>query len=59
MKWKVDQKWNDVKLESVQTLLKCTCITSRKSYLIIIGPNVYEKLTNNDIRSSLFAPICI
>ena len=39
---KVDQKWNQVKLELVQTLLKITHLASKKSYLVIICPNSYE-----------------
>ena len=33
------------KFTKVQTLLKITHLASRKSYLIIICPNSYEKLT--------------
>ena len=48
--WKVDQKWNKVKLESVRTLLKITCLVikslDRKSCMPIIGPNSYEKWPN-------------
>ena len=36
--WKVDQKLNYVKLESIRTLLRNTCLTHRKSCLIIIYP---------------------
>ena len=42
---KVDQKLNQIKLESVRTVLKITPLTSRKSHLVIIDPNSYEKLT--------------
>ena len=41
---KVDQKLNQVKFESVRTLLKITHLTSSKSYLVIICLNSYEKL---------------
>ena len=56
---KVDQKWNYVKLESVQTLLRITRLAHRKSYLIIISPNSLENLVKSKIRSnwSLFWPI--
>ena len=40
--WKVDQKWNKVKFKSVQTLLRITHLTHRKSYLVIICPNSHE-----------------
>ena len=43
--WKVDQRWNQVKLESAQTLLKIIHLASRKSYLVIIFPNSHDKLT--------------
>ena len=49
---KVDQKLNQVKLESVRTLLQITYLTSRKAYLVIICLNSYEKLTKIKIRSS-------
>ena len=39
-------------LKSVQTLLKITHLASRKSYLVIICPNSYEKLTKSEIKSS-------
>ena len=35
---KVYQKWHQVKLESVQTSLKITHLTTRKSYLVIVSP---------------------
>ena len=47
--WKVDQKWNYVKLESVQTFLRITRLAYRKLYLAIIGPNSHEKLTEYEI----------
>ena len=50
--WKVDQNRNKVKFESVRTLLKITHLASRKSYLVIICPNSYEKLTKIEFRSS-------
>ena len=34
--WKVDQKWNEVKLESVPTLLQITHLAPKKSYMVII-----------------------
>ena len=42
----------DVRLESVQKLLKLTRLAYRKSYLIIIGLKSCDKLTNSVIRSS-------
>ena len=43
-------KRNQVKLESVRTLLKITLITSWKSYLaIIICSNSHEKLTKSQL----------
>ena len=36
-----------LKLESVWTLLKITLLASRKSYLVIIGSNSYEKLESD------------
>ena len=41
-----------VQVESVQTLFNITRIASRKSYLVIICPNAYAKLTKSEIRSS-------
>ena len=55
--WTVDQKWNWVKLEFVQTLLRITRLTHKKSYLLIICPNSHEKLTKTEIMWLLFAPI--
>ena len=37
--WKVDKNWIYVKLKPVRTLLKITCLATRKSYLVMIGPN--------------------
>ena len=51
-KGKVDRKRNQVKLESVQTLLRITRLAHKKSYLVIIFPNSHEKLTKSEIRSS-------
>ena len=48
--WKVYQKWNQLK--SVRTLLRITHIAHMKSYLVIICPNSYNKMTRNEIRSS-------
>ena len=45
--WKVDQKWNQVKLESDQTLLKITPLGTRKSYLVIIYPKSHAKFFQN------------
>ena len=42
--WKVDQKWNYVKLKSVRTLLRIAHMVHRKSYLVIIWPNLHENL---------------
>ena len=39
---KVDQKQNWVKLKSVQTLLRITCLANRKSYVVIIYTNACE-----------------
>ena len=39
-------------LESVRTLLRITRLVHRKSYLVIIWPISYEKLTKSEIRSS-------
>ena len=50
--WNDDQKCNPVKFESGRTLLKITHLASRKSYLVIICPTSYEKLTKSEIRSS-------
>ena len=50
--WKVDQKWNYVNLESIRTLLIITRLTHSKSCLIIIYPNLHEKLIKSEIRSS-------
>ena len=50
--WKVEQKWNYVKLKSVRTLLRITRLANRKSYLIIICPNAHEKLTKSEIMWS-------
>ena len=49
---KVDQKRNWVKLKSVQTLLRITCLANRKSYVVIIYANACEKLTKSEIGSS-------
>ena len=51
---KVDQKRNQVKLESVRTLLKITRLVYMKSYLAIIGPNSHGKLTKYKIRPSYY-----
>ena len=48
--WKVDQNWNQVKLESVWTLLKITHPASRKSYLVMFCPNSHEKFTKIEIK---------
>ena len=42
-----DQKWNKIKLKSVRTLLRITRLAHMKSYLVIICPNSYEKLTSS------------
>ena len=48
--WKVDQhQYYVIKLESVRTLPKITYLTSRKSYLVIICPNSYDKLTKSKL----------
>ena len=49
---KVDQKRNWVKLKSVQTLLRITCLANMKSYVVIIYANACEKLTKSEIGSS-------
>ena len=50
--WKVDQKLNYVKLESISTLLRITQLAYRKSYLVIMCPNAHEQLTKSEIMSS-------
>ena len=45
--WKVDKKGNYIKLELIQTLLRMTRLAHRKSYLVIICPNVHAKLTKS------------
>ena len=52
--WKVDQKWNYVKLKLVRTFLRITRLAYWKLYLAIIGPNSHEKLTKYEIRSSYY-----
>ena len=42
--WKIDQKWNWVKLKSIQILLEITSIVSRKLYLLIIYTNSYDNI---------------
>ena len=49
---KVDQKRNWIKLKSVQTLLRITCLANRKSYVVIIYANACEKFTKSKIGSS-------
>ena len=49
---KVGQKRNWVKLKSVQTLLIITCLSNRKSYVVIIYANACEKLTKCEIGLS-------
>ena len=41
--------YNQVKLGVGWTLLKITCLTHKKSYLVIICPNSHEKLTKIEI----------
>ena len=41
---KVDQKRNWVKLKSVQTLLRITCLADKKSYVVIICANSVKSL---------------
>ena len=48
----VDQTWNWVKLKSVRTLLRITCLADRKSYVIIICASSCQKLTKSEIGSS-------
>ena len=43
---------NVIRSKSVKTLLKITHMASRKSYLIIIGPNSHKTLTKSEIMSS-------
>ena len=50
---KVYQKQNWVKLKSVQTLLRITCLADRKSYVVIVCVNACEKLTKSENVSSL------
>ena len=50
---KVDQKRNWVKLKSVQTLLRITCLANRKSSVVIIYANACEKLTKSEIGVKL------
>ena len=45
--WKVDQKWNWVKLKSIQILLKITSLVSRKSYMLIIYANSYDNMQDS------------
>ena len=45
--WKVDQKWNWVKLKSIQILLKIISIVPRKSYLLIIYTNSYDNMQDS------------
>ena len=45
--WKIDQKWNWVKLKSIQILLKITSIVPRKSYLLIIYANSYDNMQDS------------
>ena len=49
---KIDQKRNWVKLKSVRPLLKITCLTDKKSYVVIICASSCEKLTKSEIGSS-------
>ena len=51
---KVDQQRNWVKLKSVRTLLRITCLADRKSYVVIICACSYEKFTKSEIGSSRF-----
>ena len=50
--WQVNEKWNLVKLQLIQTLVRITRLVHRKSYLVIICPNSHEKLTKSEIMSS-------
>ena len=50
--WKVNQKFNKVKCESVWTLFRIARLASGKSYLVINCCNSHEKLTISAIRSS-------
>ena len=49
---KLTKHRNDVKLESVWTLLRITRLTHRMSYLVIMWPNSHTNLTKSEIRSS-------
>ena len=49
---KVDHKWNWVKLKSVRTLLRITCLADKKSYVVIICASSFQKLTKSEIGSS-------
>ena len=49
---KIYQKQNWVKLKSVQISLKIAGLAHRKSYVVIIYANLYEKLTKSEIGSS-------
>ena len=54
--WQVDQKWNQIKWESVQTILIVTHLTSWKSYMISIAPiymNNYQKILIFRANSSI------
>ena len=48
---KSSQTWNYVKLEVGSNIYQIHCLASR-TYLIIIGPNSHEKITNIEIRSN-------
>ena len=48
--WKVDQKWNWVKLQSVRTLLRITSFAHRKSHVVFICANSCEKLTKSEVE---------
>ena len=49
----VYQRRNFVKLKSVRTLLKITCVADRKSYVVIICASSCEKLTKSEMYSNI------
>ena len=49
--WRVNEKWNLVKLELIRTLLRITRQAHSKSYLVINCPNAQENLTTSEIMS--------
>ena len=57
--WQFDNNWNYVKLKSVQTLIKITCLAHNKSYtyIVILCPPIHMQMLNY-VTDGLLTAMC-